>query len=278
MRFLIKGFGMTTMQYTFGQQLRHALASRVVNAQYGCFYVLPFLLAITLASPVATAADKVTAPKTPTTRAAPPRDIKAGEQLAHAGKPPSVAACASCHGAQGEGLAAFPPLGGTGYDYLLAQLNAFADGSRQNAVMGPIAKALSAGERASAAAYFSQLPARVQATVPPPPAPSDTGGWLAQRGRWADNLPACAQCHGPAGEGVGSAFPPIAHLPAAYLQAQIQAWTAGTRPPGPLGLMQGIARKLNAQDVQALAGYYSQLQAQAAAPAAAKRAPQGARP
>lgn len=275
---------MATMQCTFGRRLRLASASQAVNARsrvamwwYG-LHGVPLLLAFTLASPVAMAAENAATPKNPATRAAPQRDTKAGEQLARSGKLPSVAACASCHGAQGEGLAAFPPLGGTGYDYTLAQLNAFADGSRQNAVMGPIAKALSPEERASAAAYFSQLPARVQATVPPPPAASDAGGWLAQRGRWADNVPACAQCHGPAGEGVGSAFPPIAHLPVDYLQAQIQAWTTGTRPPGPLGLMPEIARKLKAQDVQALAAYYSQLQAQAAAPAAAKRTVQGAQP
>lgn len=107
-----------------------------------------------------------------------------------------MAACVSCHGAQGEGVAAFPPLAGTSYGYLLAQLDVFADGSRKNAVMGPIAKGLSPEERASTAAYFSGLPTRVRLIAAPPPAASDAGGWLAQRGRWADQLPACAQCHG----------------------------------------------------------------------------------
>lgn len=235
------------------------------------------MLALSFSYPAA--AQSPLAAKNLASTAAARGNAKAGEQLARAGKPPSVAACISCHGAQGEGMALFPPLAGTGYGYTLAQLNAFADGSRQNAVMGPIAKGLSPEERANAAAYFSDLPARVRPIAAPPPAASDAGGWLAQRGRWADNLPACAQCHGSAGEGVGNQFPPIANLPADYLQAQIQAWKDGTRPPGPMGLMQGIARKLSTQDVQALAAYYAQLHAQPAAAAAARPRPtQGAKP
>lgn len=237
------------------------------------------LLALSLSYPPANAEQATPAAKNPASAAAAPGNAKAGEQLARSGKPPSVAACVSCHGVKGEGVAAFPPLAGTGYGYLLAQLDAFADGSRHNAVMAPMAKGLSPDERASAAAYFSGLPARVRPLAAPPPAASDAGGWLAQRGRWADNLPACAQCHGPAGEGVGSQFPPIASLPVDYLQAQIQAWKDGTRPPGPLGLMSAIARKLSTQDVQALAAYYAQLHAKPAAAAATQPGPvKGAKP
>lgn len=230
-----------------------------------------FLLVLGLAYPAANAAQAGAA-------AAPRGNAKAGEQLARSGKPPAVAACISCHGAQGEGLAAFPPLAGTGYGYLLAQLDAFADGRRKNAVMEPLANGLSPEERANTAAYFSGLPARVRPIAAPPPAESDAGGWLAQRGRWADQVPACAQCHGPSGEGVGSEFPPIALLPPAYLQAQIQAWKEGSRPPGPLGLMSGIARKLSTEDVQALSAYYAQLHAGPASAAAPLRPTQGVKP
>jgi cytochrome c553 len=89
--------------------------------------------------------------------------------------------------------------------------------------------------------------------------PQDTGAWLATRGRWADNLPACSQCHGPGGIGVGSRFPPLAGQPAAYISAQLKAWQAGERPPGPLGLMQSVAGKLRGADVQAVSEYYASL-------------------
>ena len=45
-------------------------------------------------------------------------DAKNGASIAQNGLPPAVAACASCHGAQGEGMAAFPPLAGQAGGYL----------------------------------------------------------------------------------------------------------------------------------------------------------------
>ena len=72
-------------------------------------------------------------------------------------------------------------------------------------------------------------------------------------------MPACAQCHGPGGSGVGAQFPPLAGLPAAYIAEQLQAWKAGNRPPGPLALMAGIAKKLSNAEVSAVAAYYEKL-------------------
>ncbi len=153
-----------------------------------------------------------------------------GEQIANNGLPPSVASCASCHGAKGQGMAAFPPLAGQGSSYLRSQLEAFADGSRGNPIMAPIAKGLTSQQRADVAAYFASLPS---------------------------GIPACNSCHGPGGAGVGAHFPAIAKLSAGYMQAQIDAWKKGSRPPGPLGLMEGIAQKLSSDDVNAIAQYYA---------------------
>ena len=185
---------------------------------------------------------------------------KMGQGIAQNGVPPAVAACATCHGARGEGSAAFPPLAGNGAAYLLAQLQAFADGSRAQPLMGPIAKALKAQQRADVVAFYAALPPVQRAVTVPPVDPSDAGAWLAQRGRWADGIPACAQCHGPAGLGVGEHFPAIAGLSAAYMQAQVSAWQNKTRPPGPLQLMSSVAQKLTDQDITAVAAYYVRLQ------------------
>ena len=186
-------------------------------------------------------------------------NAQAGQTIMTAGVPPAVAACASCHGDKAQGAGTFPPLTGSGAAYLQAQLDAFADGSRANPIMAPIAKGLNAQQRADVAAYLASLPSGI-ARAPTPPAtpdPKDKGAWLALRGRMADGVPACASCHGPAGEGVGEHFPAIAHLNAAYMQGQVDAWKQGQRGPGPLGLMQGIAGKLSADDVAAVAAYYA---------------------
>ena len=190
-----------------------------------------------------------------------------GQQIAAQGTSQGVAACISCHGAKGEGLGAFPRLAGTGQAYLLAQLDAFAGGSRKNPIMQPIAQNLTPTERQAVALYFSELPAPLVASDPAQPSSSNTGAWLATRGRWADQVPACAQCHGPGGSGVGTQFPPLAGLPAAYIAEQLQAWKAGNRPPGPLALMSGIAKKLSDAEVSAVAAYYEKLAAPGAAAA-----------
>ena len=196
-------------------------------------------------------------------------DAKAGESIASKGVPPAVAACSSCHGAKGEGLAAFPPRAGQGAAYLQAQLAAFASGTRKNAVMEPVAKGLKAQDQANVAAYFASLPSGIASPKSVPvPDPKDVGAWLALRGRMNDGVPACASCHGPHGEGVGSNFPAIGKLNAVYMQSQIDAWKQGSRGPGPLELMLHIAKKLRNQDVEAIAQYYAKQAT--AAPATSK--------
>ena len=184
-------------------------------------------------------------------------DPAAGARIASAGIAGGAPACASCHGSQGQGGGAFPHLAGTGAAYLREQLDAFAAGTRKNAIMQPIAQALAPEQRAQVAAFYAALPATVHASDRAAQQPSDAGAWLATRGRWADELPACAQCHGPGGSGVGASFPPLAGQPTGYIAQQLKAWQDGSRPAGPLGLMQAIARKLKDADVQAVSDYYA---------------------
>lgn len=167
-------------------------------------------------------------------------------------------------------MAAFPRLAGLGDEYLRRQLDAFADGSRKNPMMQPIARALTPEQRAQVAAYFFRLPYKVQAGDKQPRGAADVGAWLATRGRWANDLPACAQCHGPGGSGVGVNFPALGGQPAAYIAEQLKGWQTGLRPPGPLGLMEAVARKLTEADIQAVSEYYAALGKQLpAAPAPA---------
>lgn len=181
-------------------------------------------------------------------------DVREGERLAATGNA-GGAACASCHGLHGEGMANFPQLSGIAAAYLQNQLEAFATGARKSPIMQPIAQALSPQQRVQLAAYFSSLPSPAGHPDRTARAPSDTGAWLATRGRWEDAVPACVQCHGPGGVGVGTDFPPLAGQPAAYLADQLKAWQSGARHPGPLGLMEGIARKLTEVEIRAVSEY-----------------------
>jgi cytochrome c553 len=82
-----------------------------------------------------------------------------------AAQPALVRECANCHGSGGEGgLTGAPRLAGLAQTYLEQQLAAYANGSRQQAVMTPIARALTAGEREAITAYYAGL--RAPATPP----------------------------------------------------------------------------------------------------------------
>lgn len=190
-------------------------------------------------------------------------DRTSGLSIATHGTPQGATACATCHGAKGEGNAAagFPRLASVGQTYLLEQLNAFASGYRKNAVMQPIAKALTAPERSAVALYFSKLPSPLASPVEDKAdvSPTDTGAWLATRGRWKDGVPACVQCHGPGGAGVGENFPPLAGQSATYIENQLHDWKKGLRPPGPFALMAVIAGKLSDGEIAAVAKYYAGL-------------------
>lgn len=193
-------------------------------------------------------------------------DVNVGAKIAANGGSQGAAACASCHGSNGEGSASFPPLAGQSAGYLERQLHDFAAGQRKAPTMEPNARALTDAEKADVAAYYASLKLPIRSKVGLLPKAKDSNGaWLVERGRWEDGIPACAKCHGPGGTGVGVDFPAIGHLSAAYMQTQVDAWKNKSRQAGPLGLMGSIAQKLSPRDIQDVAAYYQQQHGSAAA-------------
>jgi cytochrome c553 len=185
-------------------------------------------------------------------------DSRAGAALAQQGGP-GVTACASCHGARGEGQSAtgFPRLAGQPQAYLLTQLQAFADGTRKNPLMEPVARALNAQQMRDLADHYASLPgwtapAKKADTPDPPAAP---GPRLAATGNWDKGIPACFACHGPDGAGIPPHFPAITGQPGAYTRAQLKAWQAGTRSNDPQGLMKSVADKMTDADIDAVSRY-----------------------
>jgi cytochrome c553 len=183
-----------------------------------------------------------------------------GLAIALHGNNRGAAACVSCHGAHGEGVPenGFPRLAGLNAAYLRAQLDAFANGQRSNTMMPAIAQALSHDERVAVANYYADL--SDSPTMPQPIAAMNSAGErLAVQGRWSQSLPACMQCHGALGSGVGSGFPALAGQSSLYIENQLRAWQQGTRAAGPLGLMKVVASRLTVADVREVALYFSAL-------------------
>lgn len=74
-----------------------------------------------------------------------------------AGKAKS-AICAACHGGAGiSPTPIWPNLAGQKAPYIIAQLKAYKDGTRQNPQMSPMAKGLSDEDMANLAAYYASL-------------------------------------------------------------------------------------------------------------------------
>ena len=172
-----------------------------------------------------------------------------------------AAPCMACHGDDGAGqsTAGNPRLAGLDADYLQKQLDDFASGTRDSAVMKPTAGALSEDQRHALALYYSKLPLPPALARPstPMPAADGAGAVLATRGDWSRDVPGCVQCHGPGGVGVGAHFPPLAGQPAVYIEAQLKAWQNGSRHNDPLQLMQHLSRALSAQDIDAVATWFA---------------------
>jgi cytochrome c553 len=174
--------------------------------------------------------------------------------------PPVVQTCVPCHGSEGEGKpeAGFPRIAGQSAQYLAKQLESYADGSRLDPTMEPIARGLSPELRTTVAFHYAQLDA------PGAARPSGfTASW-AERGRVLATIgdlergvQACVNCHGPGGIGQPPATPYLAGLDDGYLRASLNAWREGRRKNDAGQQMATVAKALSPEDVAAVARYYS---------------------
>ncbi|MBQ0776590.1 MAG: c-type cytochrome [Pseudomonas sp.] len=174
---------------------------------------------------------------------------------------PAAMACITCHGAEGEGMAAagFPRLAGLSADYMKKQLGDYLSGDRANPIMQPIAAALTPEEVEAVTTMLASKPAPKVKKIGRAAEAQTLGAILALRGAWERNIPECVACHGPSGVGVGEAFPPLAGQSAQYLSSQLNAWRQGTRKNDPNDLMGHIARKLTDDEIKAVSAYFASL-------------------
>jgi cytochrome c553 len=172
---------------------------------------------------------------------------------------PDVAACAGCHGSKGEGNAAMgaPRIAAQPADYLVRQLEAYADGRRRNAVMEPIAKGLEPVARRLIASHYASLDAGSQPSAKA--AASERARKLANLGDDALQVQGCVNCHGPDGIGQPPRNPYLAGQLSKYFQTAMAEWKSGVRNTDPASHMQLIAQRLGDADTRALAAYYASL-------------------
>lgn len=180
-----------------------------------------------------------------------------GKAIAQQGNGGGAPPCMSCHGDKGQGIpaAGYPFLAGQSAVYLAKQLEDFSKHRRNNAVMQPIASALTAEQIKSVSQYYSKLPVAETAAVHKDGVQRALGEVLANDGKWAVGMPACFQCHGAEGQGIAPHFPAISGQSAMYLKAQLERWQKGERTNDAVGLMQAVVEHLDDSEITALADY-----------------------
>ena len=163
-------------------------------------------------------------------------------------------ACIACHGPSGNSVnPEWPNLAGQGQAYIHKQLQAFKGGARKNPLMTPMAAGLSDEDMADLGAYFAaQKPTGLDAD----PGKLAVGQRVYRAGDPKTGVPACAACHGPAGDGnPPAAYPALRGQYATYAQAQLDAFRQGHRRNDVAAVMREIAGSLSEQEIAAVSAY-----------------------
>ena len=174
---------------------------------------------------------------------------------AEAGKARALT-CTACHGAEGNSNSPmWPNIAGQNAPYILAQLQAFKNGSRVDPLMSSQAMILSEEDMANLAVYFESLPAAAQAIADENLL--DRGEALYRGGNKQEEAAACLGCHGPTGRGNPAAkYPALKGQHAAYTTKQLAAYASGDRKTdGKTRIMRDIAANLDKDDIAALSSY-----------------------
>jgi len=190
----------------------------------------------------------------------PSPDVARGAVIAAQGTVAGAPACAQCHAFNGgsDGTGAFPRIAGQSSYYLAKQLHDFTSGVRVNAVMTSISKSLSPNDIADLAAYYAGVEAPYLPLPPPDQALVKRGEQLATVGDAAKNIQSCNNCHGAGGAGEPPAIPYLAGQYAHYTAFELKMWRLDFRKSSPQGMAE-VAKRLDDQDIAAVAAYFQQI-------------------
>ncbi len=181
-----------------------------------------------------------------------------------AGKEKSMT-CAACHGQDGNAMVdIYPKIAGQHESYIAKQLHDFRQGAktggeegRYDPVMSAQAANLSDQDIADLAAFYSQ---QEEQGGEAPEDLVEAGLKLYQGGDEQKGIVACTACHGPRGNGVGTAkFPDISGQHAAYIKGQLEKFRDDQRNNDMNGMMRDVAKRLSDEDIELLSKFLSGL-------------------
>ena len=168
---------------------------------------------------------------------------------AEAGKT-KAAACAACHGPDGNSPAAqFPTLAGQTVRYLYLQLKDFKEGRRKDALMSPMAVTLAKEDMHDLAAYFSGQKAASSSF--------QVSSAKVTEGKKIADAALCTMCH-QGGFGGQNEIPRVAGQHYEYIVKQLKDFRAKNRT-NDAGNMTSVSKGLTDEQIDALAQYITNL-------------------
>lgn len=157
-------------------------------------------------------------------------DRTAGRQIA--------GQCRTCHGLDGFArIPIAPHIGGENGAYLMHQLTAFRDGTREHEMMSIVARSLTDTQIADLAAWYAGHAVTVDLRADPAGAPE-----------------ACVACHGTDGIALIEDAPNLAGETNIYIDTQLKAFRTGRRTHE---IMSTIAADMTDAEIRAAADWYA---------------------
>ena len=180
-----------------------------------------------------------------------------------------VAACASCHGNDGNSMVpVWPKLAGIGEKYIFQQLLLIKNKERVIVEMTGLLDASTEQDLWDMAAYYNKQGRSLSGAeeiklvnVSDPSEALAMGERVYRAGNLKSGVAACAGCHAPSGSGNGPAgYPALGGQHADYIEKQLLAYRRGERRSGANAqIMQGVAQYLSDDEIKAVANYIAGL-------------------
>ena len=164
-----------------------------------------------------------------------------------------LAACAACHGADGNSaIPQNPKLAGQVPGYIADQLSKFKSGERENAIMAAQVANLTEQDMVEIDAHYAAQQPQLGAISEEMKEQALIGEKIYRGGEPSMSISACMSCHGPSGKGIPVRFPRVSGQHIEYLQKSLLDYKSGSRQSD---IMNSIAFRLSEQQIEALAIY-----------------------
>lgn len=162
--------------------------------------------------------------------------------------------CFLCHGANGESTSeVFPRLAGQNAEYVAKQLAAFKSGQRKSTAMADMVAKLTPDEMLALGHYYQKM--ELPREEAKEPMLAGMGRYIYHNGNKFSGVPACASCHGQAGEGAAN-LPRLATQFSGYLFTQLKSFNKRDRT-NDNAVMHAVVEKMTELEMAAVAEYLS---------------------